>query len=407
MTGIDDRWPATAPGLSGTGAAVSLQVFEFPGSLKAVIGVFGLLLATASLALAFVVLRYSDGEPIALAGGVVLLAFAGWMAWSVLDVLRRRLIVTSSHVSERTGFGRTTAIAWTEIADIEWDPKAGFKLVSVHGEVLRVHSLLGGDEFGRRVQQHVSPNLAQKLVGAPGFEKPRPLTAMQKLHRGLAVLVISVVGLMADNIDWRDADRRCAREGALSALKLRTGRHRSCLELACEARDQVWLAALLKGGADPNRQDKQRNNAMHKVAALRFPEGAELLAAAGGDPLARNLAGDTAVDVALQHKDYTSIRAMLDGSRERISVKEATGLFGLALQAKDTELQVVLQRALADQLPVIADPDVEKQYVALLLEADAALAKGDYETAYGLAERAVALDPASARDTRSPGTARA
>jgi tetratricopeptide (TPR) repeat protein len=298
------------------------------------------------------------------------------------------LTLSPTHIAKRPLVGPVLAVAWTEISKVERQ-KQRLVITSNLDEKLAVGSEFFGAELWPALRRWLPPQWHRELTGIPGFpDVPTPSRSAIALQVFIAVGIV-LTNQAARKFDWRSMDARCLQESVLSIL----GPARSCLDRASAAHDATWMQYLLQHRADANRADRRGEPPLHSAVRNSFPEGVGILVKAHADPLATNRDGATALAMAAQSHDYESLRLMIDAVKERANRQSAMRVLDTAVRSKDGRFRAMVLQELGSLLPKVADPAIEKQYSALLAEAEVAMRRRDYGVVIPKAEEAIALDP--------------
>lgn len=117
----------------------------------------------------------------------------------------------------------------------------------------------------------------------------------------------------------------------------------TALMITLKRRDIPWAAFLLQNGADPNLRANDGNTPLILSAMTGFPEGVRLMLAGKARVDDSNNHGETALIKAVQRKDASSVRMLLDAGADPDRTDNLAGMSARDYAARDLRSGPVAQ----------------------------------------------------------------
>ena len=115
------------------------------------------------------------------------------------------------------------------------------------------------------------------------------------------------------------------------------------LHIVIRRRDSRWLLYLLRQNANPNIRDREGNAPLHIAAQIGYPDAVNWLRIVNADLNARNDRGETPLILAVQQRNGTIVRQLIDAGASPDIADSVVGLSARDYAARDARAADILE----------------------------------------------------------------
>lgn len=131
----------------------------------------------------------------------------------------------------------------------------------------------------------------------------------------------------------------------------------TALHVVVRGRDQVWTNYLLAKGADPNARNNAGETPLQAAVQLGWVEGVSMLIARNANVNLGNTRGETPLIMAVQARDIAMVRLLLTNGADPKQGDRATGMNARDYAARDNRAAPIL-KLIDETKPAAKKPEV-------------------------------------------------